>query len=244
MRAAALLVLAVVASAVPAVAQQPQARVHISADGLYQPLFDPFSKVSSFQLFFERGQFTAEYPPNKAPAFAGTAAVRLWRSIGAGVTVTRMQSTTDAAVQGEIPHPFFFDRNRRVAGTVDGIAREELGIHAQFRLIVPVTPRFDLAVFAGPSMWQIRQDRIVTITYSSQYPFDEAAFGGATVQEASGTAWGYNAGIDFGLYFSKHVGAGALLLLATANPDTVSTASAADTRIGGMRVGGGLRLRF
>ena len=131
-----------------------------------------------------------------------------------------------------------------MAGSVDGVAREELGAHLQFRLTIPVTPRFDLSVFAGPSRWQVRQDRIETIDYTSQYPFDLAEFKSVTVLETTDTAWGYNAGIDFGLYFSRHVGAGALLLLATANPESAATATTADTRIGGMRVGGGLRLRF
>ena len=99
MKAAVLLGLALAACATPAAAQESQPRVHIAADGLYQPLFDPFSKLSSFELFFEQGTFTAEYPPNKAPAFAGTVTVRLWRAVGVGATVTRMQSTTGSSVE-------------------------------------------------------------------------------------------------------------------------------------------------
>ena len=240
--AAPLVLLLLLSSA--ASAQEPQARVYVSGDGLFQALFDPFSKRSSFELFQETGSFTAIYPPAKAPALAGTVGVRLWRSIGVGGTLTRNGSRTDATVEGAIPHPFFFDRNRVVEGPVDGIEREEVGVHLQFRLIVPVTRRFDLTLFAGPSRWRIRQDRIATIGYTSQYPFDSAQLGDVAIERADATTWGYNAGVDVGWYVSNHIGAGALLLLATANPDAAESDAAADTRIGGLRAGGGLRLRF
>jgi hypothetical protein len=237
-----VLVLAALTIAAPASAQQ--ARIGVAADGLYQALFDPFSKTSAFELFSEEGTFTAVYPPGKSPAVAGAVVVRVWQSIGVGASVTRMRSTTAASVSGDIPHPFFFGRNRSFTGDTERIARDELGVHLQFRLVVPVTARFDLSVFAGPSAWRIRQDRIQAIDYDSQYPFDEVEFAGVSVGETRDTAWGYNAGVDVAMYFSRHVGAGAVVLLATANPDATATASNADTRIGGLRLGGGLRLRF
>lgn len=231
--------------AVPAHAQTAsQARVHVSGDGLYQALFDPFSKSSVFPLFHETGTFTVEYPPGKSPAFAGSVAVRLWRSISIGGMVTRVQTRTNASIEGRIPHPFFFNRDRPVEGSAEGIERDERAVHLQFRLIIPVTRRLDLSVFAGPSRWQIHQQRITTLDYSSTYPFDTAQFTGVTLQEVNANTWGYNAGVDAGVYLTNHVGVGALLLIATANPDDTQTAATADTRIGGLRAGGGLRLRF
>jgi hypothetical protein len=240
--AAALLL--VVMAAAPAVAQESQARVYVSADGLYQALFDPFSKRSTFDLFQEAGTFTAVYPANREPAVGGTVVVRVWRWIALGAGVTRMRSRTDATVEGEIPHPFFFDQDRHVEGGVDVIEREEVGVHLQFRMVVPVTRRIDLSVFAGPSRWRIRQDRITSIDYVSQYPFDTAQLSGVTVEKIAGHTWGYNAGVDLGLYLTRHIGVGGLLMLATANPEAAATATTADTRIGGLRAGGGLRIRF
>jgi hypothetical protein len=244
-RAALLAGVCALIAATPALAQtRPQQRVYVAADGLYQALFDPFRRSSTFDLFQESGTFTTTYPPVKSPALAGTVAIRIWKVISVGVAVTRIQSRTDATVEGDIPHPFFFDRDRHVEGGAEGIDREELGAHLQFRLIIPVNRRLDLSVFGGPSRWQIRQDRISEIGYTSQYPFDEAQLSGVTIQGANANIWGYNAGIDVGVYLSNNVGVGALVLVATANPDTAPTATTADTRIGGMRAGGGLRLRF
>jgi hypothetical protein len=221
-----------------------QPRVYVAADSLYQALFDPFAKTSTFDLFHESASLTATYPPAKTPALLGTVAVRLWKVVSVGVVASRVQSRTDATVEGEIPHPFFFDQDRHVEGGAEGITRAELGVHLQFRIVIPVTGRLDLSVFGGPSRWWIRQDRIADVTYTSQYPFDTVRFTGTAIQETTATTWGYNAGIDASVYLTNHVGVGGLLLIATANPDATTTATTADTRIGGLRAGGGLRLRF
>lgn len=242
-----LLALAIWALALPAAAQrlpQSQARVYLAGDGLFQALFEPFNRSSSFDLFHETGTFTVLYPPGKSPAYAGTVVVRVWRIISIGATVTRVQTTTDATLQGEIPHPFFFDQPRLIEGSAPGIARDERGAHVQFRLVVPVNRRLDVSVFAGPSRWDVRQERITSLDYESEYPFDTARFSRAVIEQANAVTWGFNAGIDASVYFSRNVGVGALLLIATANPATEVTATTADTRIGGMRAGGGLRLRF
>jgi hypothetical protein len=224
--------------------QASQPRVYVTVDGLYQALFDPFNRTSTFELFHESASLVATYPPAKTPALLGGGALRLWKAVSVGVAVSRVQSRTNATVEGEIPHPFFFDQHRHVEGSAEGIARSELGAHLQFRVIIPVTDRLDLTVFAGPSRWWIRQDRITDVNFTSQYPFDTVQFTGTTVQETRATTWGYNAGFDASVYLTNHVGVGGILIIATANPDTAPTATTADTRIGGLRAGGGLRLRF
>lgn len=230
--------------ATPAAAQSgSQARVYITGDGLYQALFDPFSKSSTFQIFQETGTFSALYPAGKSPAFAGGLVIRLWKSVSIGAMVTRVQTTTDATVEGEIPHPFFFNRDRPISGTAH-VQRDERAAHLQFRVVIPVTRRFDLSVFGGPSRWQIQQDRIANIDYASEYPFDTARFSGVVIDTVDGMTWGYNAGLDASVYLTKHIGVGGLLLIATANPGDDPSATTADTRIGGLRAGGGIRLRF
>ena len=242
---AAVIAVAALLVATPAAAQSgSQARVYVTGDGLYQALFDPFSKRSTFEIFHETGTFSAVYPAGKSPAFAGGLAVRLWKSVSLGAMFTRVQTQTDASVEGEIPHPFFFDRHRPISGTAGQIQRDERAAHLQLRVIVPVTRRFDLSVFGGPSRWQIQQDRIASVDYVSEYPFDTARLTGVVLARAEGMTWGYNAGIDASLYLTNHVGVGGLLLIATANPDEDPAVTTADTRIGGLRAGGGIRLRF
>lgn len=225
--------------------QRPaEPRVHVAADGMYQALNDPFSRRSTFRSFNETGTLTTVYPTGKPPAVLGTVVYRVWKVVGAGASISRASSTTDATVEGSVPHPFFFDRPRAIAGTAPGLTRQETAIHLQMRVVVPVRPDIALSLFAGPSRWQIRQDRVGEITFASTYPFDVATFTGAAVEEHRSSAWGFNAGVDIASYFTRNVGVGGLLQVATASPNDETASGNADTRIGGFRAGGGLRLRF
>jgi hypothetical protein len=219
-------------------------RIHLAADGVYQALYDPFTRRSTFSTFGETGTLTAVYPVAKPPAVLGTVVYRVWKAVGVGASLSRASSTTDAALEGDIPHPFFFAQPRAIAGNATGLARQETGLHLQMRILVPVRPNVTMSLFAGPSRWQITQDRVGEITFTSSYPYDTAQFTGAIVQEHRSSAWGFNAGFDVATYFTRRVGVGALIQLATASPKDDGASSTADTRIGGFRAGGGLRLRF
>jgi hypothetical protein len=219
-------------------------RIYIAADGVYQPLYDPFTRRSTFSTFGEAGTVTAVYPVAKPPAVLGTVVYRVWKALGVGASISRASSTTDATVEGDIPHPFFFDQPRAIEGSAPDLGRQETGLHLQLRVVVPVRPSVALSLFAGPSRWQIVQDRVGDITFASSYPYDTATFTGAAVEEHRSSAWGFNAGFDVATYFTRSVGVGALIQVATASPKDDGASSNADTRIGGFRAGGGLRLRF
>jgi hypothetical protein len=222
----------------------PEPRIYIAADGVYQALHDPVTRRSTFSTFGETGSLTAVYPVAKPPALLGTVVYRVWKAVGIGASISRASSTTDAAVEGDIPHPFFFDQPRAIDGNAPDLARHEIGLHLHLRVVVPVRPNIAMSLFAGPSRWQVTQDRVDEITFTSSYPYDTAQFTGAVVEEHRSSAWGFNAGFDVATYFTRRVGVGALLQLATASPKDDGSSSNAETRIGGFRAGGGLRLRF
>jgi hypothetical protein len=219
-------------------------RIYVAADGVYQALHDPFTRRSTFSTFGETGTVTAIYPVAKPPAVLGTVVYRVWKTLGVGASISRASSTTDASVEGDIPHPFFFDQPRAIEGSAPNLGRHETGVHLQMRLVVPVRPNVALSLFAGPSRWQVTQDRVGDITFTSSYPFDTATFTSALVEEHRSSAWGFNAGFDVATYFTHSVGVGALIQVATASPKDDGASANADTRIGGFRAGGGLRLRF
>lgn len=218
-------------------------RIYVAADGVYQALHDPFTRRSTLSTFGETGTVTAVYPVAKPPAVLGTVVYRVWKALGVGASISRASSTTDATVASDVPHPFFFEQRRAIEGSAPDLARREVGLHLQTRLVVPVRPNVALSLFAGPSRWQITQDRVGDITFTSSYPYDTATFTGAAVEEHRSSAWGFNAGFDVATYFTGSVGVGALIQVATASPKD-DAAATADTRIGGFRAGGGLRLRF
>ena len=80
----------------------------------------------------------------------------LWRQLGIGVGVSRFVVSTPASISGTIPHQFFSNRLRSVSGEASGLEREELAVHVQVRSVFPVGTRFQVMVFGGPSLFQVK----------------------------------------------------------------------------------------
>jgi hypothetical protein len=251
--AGALFALIVWVALVPARAQAQDAtpqepgwpRLYISLDGTLRALYTADTQTLSYQEFAEDATFTATFSEKRQPTYGVTIGARLWGAFGAGVSVTRVQSRSSATVEADIPHPFFFDQFRRVSGALDTTTREELAIHGQIRIYVPVRSRFDVVMFGGPSRWQVKQTVLERVSYTQTYPYDTAEFAGAEVATPRVRAWGYNGGVDVSVYFTHNIGVGGLIEIATANlPLRRPDGTTADANVGGVRGGAGIRLRF
>lgn len=231
----------------PAAAQTGSdfSRVYVAVDGTWRALYDPFSEAITYSEFAETTTLSATYNVQRKPTWSGTIGVRLWRAVGAGVSVTSVQSTTHADIQADIPHPFFFDQPRHISGSDDTTARRETAVNLQLRVVVPIRSRLDLTLFGGPSRWLVQQELLDGVDYSQQYPYDTAQFVAARTHQERVQAWGYNGGVDIAVYPTRHIGVGALIELATANvPLSITGSESFDANVGGFRGGAGVRVRF
>ena len=129
-----------VASARPAAAQ-PRERVYVTVNGAAQLTRHPFTDRFTFDVNREQGSTDTRSPVEGGPAFAAGIAVRLWRGLGGGVSVTSFVRDVDAQITARLPHPFFFDRHRELEGTASA-SRTERAIHVQalYRRPVPTRP--------------------------------------------------------------------------------------------------------
>ncbi len=78
------------------------------------------------------------------------------------------------------------------------------------------------------------------------FPINSVAITTFDSQEVSGSAWGFNAGVDVGWFFDRYVGVGGLLRF---NKGTVSltdpfSGTGVDLKAGHVVFGGGVRFRF
>ena len=105
--------------------------------------------------------------------------------------------------------------------------------------------RLQVMIFGGPSFFQVKQGIVTDFTYTNDYPFDEAQFAAATTTNTKASKMGFNAGGDLAFFFTRNVGLGAT---AQFSGTTVALPAAGganqDVKVGGVKVGGGLRLRF
>ncbi len=240
-------------TSVPAAAQtrprpafaSPQPRVSISLNGGYQATTTEFDDRFTFELYRETGTTSATYPIDAGVLFDVGGGVRLWRGLGAGVAVSRFVRDGAVSTTSSLPHPFFLQQNREVAGEGDGIERQESGIHVQAQYLLPPIGNVHVTLMGGPSILQVNQTMVIDVNYAEEYPYDTATFTGVDPQGAKGTATGFNAGLDVRWMFSRTIGAGAVVRFtrATVDLDAPNNRTVA-VDAGGTQIGVGMRFLF
>ena len=238
-----VILVAALVSASTARAQTSPARGFVFVNGGYQMIGNEFENTSTFPANVEDGSVTADYEVKGSPTFDVGVGVRLWRSLGVGVGVTRLSGSTASALSGSVPHPFYFNRPRSVTGDAVGLERNELAVHVQAQLLAPLGSRLQVTLFGGPSFFRVEQELVTSFNWSETYPFDDAGFNSATTSGAKGSSIGFNAGADVA-YFARHVGIGAVLQFSHATVALDLSESSPEIKAGGTKAGGGLRVRF
>jgi hypothetical protein len=172
------------------------------------------------------------------PFFEGGIAVRIVGNLGAGVSFSSLSRSADADVTAEIPHPFFFNRPRAISG-VASVDHKEIATHLSAVYVIP-SPRLDLAVSGGLSFFNVTKDFVDDVGYQETFPYDSATFSQAVLLSEDMSEQGWHVAADVIFRFSRRFGAGGLVRYATASvPFTKG-----DRDVGGLQLGGGLRVIF
>ena len=217
----------------------------VTFNGATQATATTFTDNVGFVEFHEDADFDTDYAVGTGTVFDGGAGVRLANGIGLGVAVSRFERLDPASIDARIPHPFFFDRPRSLAGTEPDLTRLETAVHVEVRWFESVSDTVELAVFGGPTLFNVRQDLVTAIGFDHVYPYDQASLASATRTSSSASSIGFHAGADVGFYFSETVGLGALIRYSGGGVDLPGEGeSMVPVDVGGFHVGGGLRLRF
>jgi hypothetical protein len=213
--------------------------------GIYQSTSNGFSATTTLTRNVEPGSVTtsyrSEHPPVVDIGGRGLAAPHL----AVGAAVTWMSRDTVADVSASLPHPFFFNALRTVSGVAADLPRQEVAVHGEVSGLVPLGRAAQLAVFAGPSYFHLRQSLVIDVTANETYPYDTATFAGATTVEASRSKFGYNAGLDVSGRIARRIGVGFTARYSAARVQLPATAAEDVTvRVGGLQLGGGVRFGF
>jgi hypothetical protein len=192
-------------------------------------------------------------------AFDVGAGVMAGRAFGVGVTFGNASRTEPGKVTVTIP-------NRLVSGqfithtgsTPQPLKHAEQAVHIE-GILVPLTRHgMTLRVFGGPSYMRLRQElvREYNTIESISGGVDDFTFSNQSFQyeQSSTSGWGFNIGGDMSTFPGTHVGVGGFVrysrvdvnVKAASNPvrDGLGPPATAAVTLGGVLVGGGLRLRF
>jgi hypothetical protein len=229
----------------PVSAQSWSGRGYISFNAGVQATTNDFADRFEFERNVETGSTDVDYPVKAGVFYDGGAGVRLWKGLGAGVSVSFFSRDDSAEITAQIPHPFFFDRPREVTGTLDGVTRSETGVHVQLMYMLDPSGPLRVVLFGGPSFFSVEQDLVTEVRYAETYPFDTATFTTADVNRENGSAVGFNAGADVMWEFHRNFAAGALLRFARASVDLDAPNNrSVSVDAGGFHAGGGIRVIF
>tara|TARA_B100001123_G_scaffold445248_1_gene596281 strand:- start:3421 stop:4074 length:654 start_codon:yes stop_codon:yes gene_type:complete len=210
-----------------------------------QLLSNTFTDNDSFELFVEDGRFSSNYQGQRDVSFDVGAGIPVWRNLSVGSALTYINHNSPATISAELPHPFFFDRHRNIEGTAEALGRREIAVHIQALWTIPFSQNIFLAVFAGPTFFNLKQELVNTVEFTEGYPFDTADFSGVSTVHASDSTIGFHAGVDLAAYFTEHLGLGGVIRFSKGAANLARTTEhVISSPVGGMHATGGLRIRF
>jgi hypothetical protein len=234
----------VVLAADHAAAQQRPSRFTVWFGAGVQAAMPPLTDRFDFFMHGEDAPIEADYDTKAALLVDGGFAVRVAKSIGVGVSVSRFKGDGSAAVNAQIPNPFEFNKFREVSGTASGLDNTELGYHVQLQFARPLTHRLRLVVSAGPTWFDVKRQLVTSVQVDESFPFDTAAFRSAPAAAAKGSGIGFNAGADIAWTFNRSAGVGAIVRYARGQVDVNVAARSVTVDVGGLQTTAGLRLSF
>jgi hypothetical protein len=217
--------------------RRPGERGYLNVNFGAQPQERLITTTESFQLYDETATWTTSQPIETGPVFEIGGAYRLRRNLAVGASVSVLSGKkTSSTVDAMIPDPIFYDSFKSVTKTTSGLSHSERGVHLQAMWSFPVAAKFDVAVSGGPSFISVEQQLLTAINVPAGTQELNVASG-----TESGMAVGFNAGVDASYMITPRYGVG---LSVGYNGGAVDLPSVAELKVGGVRTGFGLRVRF
>ena len=243
--AVAAVAAAFLAGATPASAQvQWIGRGFVTAGAGVQTGSQTVTTVSRQDVYEETATFTARQDIDSGPFFEISGGYRVWRNLLVGVGYSRFSDSGSAAIDAAIPHPLLFDTFRTATTTADDLDHTEQAFHVTATWMIPLTTKFEVGVFGGPSFYNIKQSYVSSVAFSEVgEPFTTVNLGIPVVADASESAVGFHLGADVTYLLTPRIGViGSLKFTgASAKFDAIDDA---EIDAGGPQFGVGLRYRF
>ena len=196
------------------------------------------STSTTFPLYDETATVTSSQKIKGGTFFDVGGAYRIWRNnLLAGVTFSHTSTDSDASFAATIPDPVVFDRPRTVTSSASGAKHTENVIHLSAIWMMPVAEKLDVGIFAGPSIFLVKQGVVGAPTVTEPGPVVAAPF-----VESKKTTAGVHAGVDVQYMVAKKWGVGGIARY-TWGSATITGGSNKLT-LGGFQLGAGGRVRF
>ena len=160
---------------------------------------------------------------------------RVRENFFAGVLFSIFGTSSDASTTASIPDPIFFNRPKTVTGSTNGLKRSEVTVAPHATWARPLTDNLDITLSGGIAIIHLSQHLVGNFDVT---PPQTVAILDTT---ESGSGVGPLLQVDVIYNLKTRYAVGGYVRYAGAKVDLPSVA---DLNVGGMQVGGGIRLRF
>lgn len=166
-----------------------------------------------------------------------TGGYRVWKNLAIGVSVAGRTANGDGTTVASIPNPVFYDQPRSVSGTIADMKHRELWGSLLAVWVFPVTSRLEIMAMAGPTVVRVEHELAGGVTVAeATTPVVKVA-----LETVSKSVWGFTAGVDGRYMITSRFGLGAFARYSGAKVNLTPTTT---LDVGGLQMGGGLRVRF
>ena len=234
----ALCVCAGVARPVAAQTMQWTDKGFVTVNGGVQVGSHDLTANQTFTLYDETASVTASSKVKSGGLFDIGGAYRVWHNVAVGVVYSFTSSDSSAAIAGSIPDPIRFDAPRSVTANASGLKHKENALHLDATWMMPVTDKIDVGFSGGPSIFFVKQDVVSSLPITEPGP----AGGAPGVPGDRATAGGVNHGVDVTNQLTRKRGVGGIARYTWGSATFAGTDDS--LTLGGLQIGGGLRMRF
>ena len=222
-----------------------EGRVSIHVNGAYQTRSERFQGTLTFTAYEEQARFLGTHDIDGGGLFDAGASLRVWRRLAIGATYSQLSSRDVTGVAGSVPHPLLFDRLRDVSPQTVRLRHRERVTDIQVGWTVPLGDRFDLTLTGGPSVFNVTHGVVTGIDVTEIGP----PFTSVHVNDVASREWmanrvGVNIGADMAYMATARIGVGFFVRYAGASIDLPTAEGRVSLDVGGVRAGGGIRVRF
>jgi hypothetical protein len=223
-----------IAVAASASAQTRQPFLDVSAAG--QVTTTSFSQSSTFPSFGETGTTATNQNVGKGFVVDVSGGKLFWGNLGVGAGLWFGHQNGAAASTALFPDPLIAGKFTTVSTSATDLKQTTVGFDIQLIWMTTIKEKYRIALSGGPTILHVSQD----IGSIAVIPGTQTATPSTSTESAT-TGKAGNIGVDLSYWIAKSYGIGGFVRYAGGEADLPSVSN---LKVGGLQLGGGLRVYF
>lgn len=200
-----------------------------------------FSATLKQREYAEDGSFTGSYKVKAAPGAGIDLQYNLTPRFGVRAGFQTFSRKSDATFEAQIPHPFYFNQQRKVSGAQSGLGFSEsaMTLTGVYR---GGSGKWKVNVEAGAAFFTVNATVADRVNFGDVYPYDTATFSGVASSKRKVSPIGVAVGIEVGRQLSNAVAVVAGGRFTGGSGDLDIAGAKVNVKAGGAQARIGLRL--